>query len=154
MLIPRGLGLAICALSLSVLNSHTGSLRFSSVQGLARAYPFVTAGLILSALSTAGFPLLAGFPPRLALWNSLGGGSLTDSFWFMVGILGLATGAIRALAVMVMAGENTSWVSQESWSQRAMLGGGILALFILGLFPQALSPILDKLPLMFQHLGH
>ena len=72
----------------------------------------------------------------------------------MVGILALATGAIRALAVMVMAGENTPWVSQESWAQRAMLGGGILALFILGLFPQALSPILDKLPLMFQHLGH
>jgi len=154
LLIPRGLGLLIWALSLSVLNSDTGSLRFSSVKGLARAYPFATAGLILSALSTAGFPLLAGFPPRLALWNSLGGGSLADSLWFLVGILGLATAAIRTLAVMVMAGDKTAWVSKESWSQRAMLGVGMLGLFILGLFPQAASPILDKLPLMFQHLGH
>jgi formate hydrogenlyase subunit 3/multisubunit Na+/H+ antiporter MnhD subunit len=153
LLIPRALALLIWALSLSVLNSDTGSLRFSSVQGLARAYPFVTAGLVLSALSTAGFPLLAGFPPRLALWNNLGSRSLTDSLWFLVGILGLATGAIRTLAVMVMAGEKTDWVSKESWAQRAMLGGGMLALFVLGLFPQALSPILDKLPLMFQHLG-
>ena len=63
LLIPRGLGLVIWALSLSVLNSNADSLRFSSVQGLARAYPFVAAGLVLSALSTAGFPLLAGFPP-------------------------------------------------------------------------------------------
>ena len=71
LLIPRGLGLAVWALSLSVLNSNTESLRFSSVQGMARTYPFAAAGMILSALSTAGFPLLAGFPPRLALWNSL-----------------------------------------------------------------------------------
>jgi formate hydrogenlyase subunit 3/multisubunit Na+/H+ antiporter MnhD subunit len=154
LLIPRGLGLVIWALSLSILNSNADSLRLSSVHGMARAYPFVAAGLVLSALSTAGFPLLAGFPPRLALWNSLGGQSLLDSFWLMVGVFGLATGAIRTLAVMVMAGEETPWASKESWAQRAMLGGGILALFILGLFPQALSPILDKLPLMFQHLGH
>jgi NADH-quinone oxidoreductase subunit N len=154
LLIPRGLGLAVWALSLSVLDSNSESLRFPSVQGLARAYPLATAGLILSALSTAGFPLLAGFPPLLALWNGLARQSLSDSLWLLIGIIGLAAGAIRMLAVMVMADEKTAWASKESWAQRGMLGIGVIGLFILGLFPQAANPILDKLPLMFQQLGH
>jgi len=154
LLIPRGIGLAMWALSLSVLDSNTESLRFSSVQGMARTYPLASAGLILSALSTAGFPLLAGFPPRLALWSSLAQQSLGTGFWLLIGIVGLATGAVRTLAVMVMADEKTAWASRESWAQRGMLGIGMIGLFILGLFPQAANPILDKLPLMFQHLGH
>ena len=154
LLIPRGLGLAIWALSLSILNSNTESLRFSSVQGIIRTYPLATTGLILSALSTAGFPLLAGFPPRLALWSGLAQQSLSTGFWLLIGIVGLAAGAVRTLAVMVMADEKTAWASKESWAQRGMLGIGMIGLFILGLFPQAANPILDKLPLMFQHLGH
>ena len=154
LLIPRGLGLAVWALSLSVLDSNTGSLRFSAVQGTARIYPLAATGLILSALSTAGFPLLAGFPPRLALWNGLAQQSLSAGFWFLIGILGLAAGAIRMLAIMVMADEKIIWTSKESWAQRSMLGIGVIGLFILGLFPQIANPILDKLPLMFQHLGH
>jgi formate hydrogenlyase subunit 3/multisubunit Na+/H+ antiporter MnhD subunit len=154
LLIPRGLGLAVWALSLSILDSNTESLRFSSVQGMVRTYPVATTGLILSALSTAGFPLLAGFPPRLALWSGLAQRSLSTGFLLLIGIVGLAVGAVRTLAVMVMADENTAWASKESWAQRGMLGIGMMGLFILGLFPQAANPILDKLPLMFQHLGH
>jgi NADH-quinone oxidoreductase subunit N len=154
LLIPRGLGLAVWAMSLSIFDSNSELLRFSSVQGLARTYPLAAAGLTLSALSTAGFPLLAGFPPRLALWNGLAQQSLSASFWVLIGVLGLATGAIRMLAVLVMADEKTAWTSKESWAQRGMLGAGIIGLFILGLLPQAANPILDKMLLMFQHLGH
>lgn len=154
LLLPRGIGLALWVLSLSILDSNAESLRFASVQGLARTYPLATAGLIIAALSTAGFPLLAGFPPRLALWNGLAQHSLSVSFWLLIGILGLATGAIRMLAVMVMADEETAWASKESWAQRGMLAIGVIGLFILGLFPQAANPLLDQLPLMFQHLGH
>ncbi|HUH98784.1 MAG TPA: proton-conducting transporter membrane subunit [Anaerolineales bacterium] len=154
LLMPRGLGLAVWALSLSVLDSNSESLRFSSVQGMARTHPLAATGLIMSALSTAAFPLLAGFPPRLALWNGLAQRSLNDSFWLLVGILGLAAGAVRMLAVLVMAREETPWASRESWAQRGMLGIGMIGLLVLGLFPQAANPILDRLPLMFQHLGH
>jgi formate hydrogenlyase subunit 3/multisubunit Na+/H+ antiporter MnhD subunit len=121
---------------------------------MARRYPLASAGLILSSLSTVGFPLLAGFPPRLALWDGLSQQSLGMSFWLLIGVLGLAAGAFRMLAVIVMADEKTAWDSKESWAQRGMLGIGIIGLFILGLIPQAANSILDKLPLMFQHLGH
>ena len=157
LLIPaRGLGIAVWALSLSILKSEPSArpLRFASVQGLARAYPLAAAGLILAALSTAGFPLLAGFPPRLALWEGIAQQSLGIAIWFLIGLLGLLTGAARMLAALVMNKEETTWTSKETWTQRGMLGIGLIGLFVLGLFPQALRPILEKLPLMFQHLGH
>ncbi len=157
LLIPaRGLSIAIWALSLSILKSEPNDkpLSFATMQGLARSYPFASAGLILATLSTAGFPLLAGFPPRLALWEGLAQQSLGMAIWFLIGLLGLLIGAVRILAVLVMNKEETAWISKETWTQRGMLGVGLIGLLVLGLFPQVLRPILEKLPLMFQHLGH
>lgn len=152
-LIPRGLGLAVWSLSLALLARKAGTLRFTAVQGLARSLPLASLGVVLAAFSTAGFPLLAGFPPRLALWEGLAGGSMSTAFWLLLGVLGLLTGALRSLAVLVMAPEYAEWGWGETWVQRVMLGIGVLALFILGLFPQLARPLLEGLPLMFDRLG-
>jgi formate hydrogenlyase subunit 3/multisubunit Na+/H+ antiporter MnhD subunit len=157
LLLPaRGLGLAIWSLSLSILKSELNdeTLQFKSVQGMAHSYPLASAGLIIATLSTAGFPLLAGFPPRIALWEGLAQQSLGIAVWFLVGLLGLLIGAVRMMAVLTMSKENAPWELRETWVQRGMLGVGLIGLFILGLFPQVVRPILEKLPLMFQHLGH
>jgi NADH-quinone oxidoreductase subunit N len=152
-IIPRGLGTAVWALALSILKKEDASLSYSSMQGLVRAYPFTSIALALAAFSAAGFPLLAGFPPRLALWQGLAGESIGAAVWFLIGLLGLLIGAVRMLAVLVMQKENTGWTSKESWIQRGMLGMGVLGLFLLGIFPQIMRPLLQNLPLMFQHLG-
>lgn len=152
-LIPRGLGLAVWALSLTILARKAETLRFTAVQGLARSLPLASLGVVLAAFSTAGFPLLAGFPPRLALWEGLAGSSTLTAFWVLLGVLGLLTGAVRSMAVLVMAPEYTEWGWGETWVQRIMLGIGVLGLFILGLFPQVVRPLLEGLPLMFNRLG-
>ena len=152
-LLPRGLSLVRWAFSLSILKTEEDSLRFATMQGMAHSYPFAAAGLILATLSTAGFPLLAGFPPRLALWEELARQAPGSVVWFLIGLLGLLTGAARMLAVLVMSKEETAWAFRESRVQRALLGVGMIGLFVLGIFPQAARPILEKLPLMFQHLG-
>ena len=152
-LIPRGLGLAIWALSLSIMKLNEERLRFSAMEGIVRVYPIASAGLILAALSNAGFPLLAGFPPRLALWESLAHDSIGLALWYLVGLLGLLVGAVRMLAVLVMDKGKTSWNIKETFIQRGMLGIGIIGLFTLGLFPQAVGAIMEKLPLMFTHLN-
>ena len=153
LLIPRGLGLALWALALSVFKTEDGSHRFASMQGLARDYPLASAGLILATLSTAGLPLLAGFPPRLALWEGLAHEGIGLAIWFLIGLLGLLIGAFRMLAVLVTQKEDKAWASKEDWLQRVMLGVGVIVLFILGIFPQAVGPLVEKLPLMFQHLN-
>jgi formate hydrogenlyase subunit 3/multisubunit Na+/H+ antiporter MnhD subunit len=112
-----------------------------------------TAGLILATLSNAGFPLLAGFPPRLALWEGLAHESIGAAVWYLVGLIGILVGAVRMLAVLVMEKEETPWILKENLVQRGMLGIGILGLFFLGLFPQALGPVIEQMPLMFTHLS-
>jgi formate hydrogenlyase subunit 3/multisubunit Na+/H+ antiporter MnhD subunit len=153
LLIPRGLELAVWSLGLSIIKREAYSLRFDEVQGLARKFPIATSAIIIAHLSVTGFPLLAGFPPRLALWNALASQSLFASFWVFLGLLGLLIGAIRTLAVFVMAEENTAWNWNESWVQAGMLAIGVIGLFVLGVFPQTMQPLLSRLPAIFEHLG-
>ncbi len=153
MLIPRGFELAVWALGLSIIKRKVYSLQFNEVRGLARSYPMAVAAIILAHLSMTGFPLLAGFPPRLALGQELASQSLITSFWVFLGILGLLVAATRTLAVFVMAEENTPWKLNESWMQMTMLGLGMIGLFILGMFPQILQPLLVNLPALFNRLG-
>ena len=153
LIIPRSLALLVWAMSLTRLNNRIAPFTFSSVQGLARTYPITAAGLLLAHLSVAGFPLLAGFPIRLALWEGLAAQSLGVAFWFLIGILGLLIGSIRSLAVLVMAPQGTGWELRETWGSGIMIGIGVTALFTLGIFPQILRPILINLPTMFEHLG-
>jgi NADH-quinone oxidoreductase subunit N len=153
LLIPRGLELAVWALALSIIKRKAYSLRFSEIQGLAREYPLAVSALILAHLSMSGFPLLAGFPPRLAIWQELARQSLATSFWVFLGLLGLLGALIRTLAVFVMAEENKTWELNESWVQMTMLGVGMIGLFILGMFPQIMQPFIVNLPALFNHLG-
>ena len=152
-LIPRGLELVVWALALAILKRKVYSLQFSDLQGLGRKYPVATASLIIAHLSISGFPLLAGFPSRLAIWAELASQSLTTTFWVFLGMMGLLIAAIRTLAVFVMAEEDSAWELNESWSQVTMLALGVSGLFILGMFPQVLNPLLANLPSLFEHLG-
>ena len=154
LLIPaRALGQAVWALSLTVIKNQVESLRFSDSSGLLRITPFAGVGMIIATLSTSGFPLLAGFPARLALWEGLSRVSLGASLWLGIGILGLLTSAFRSLAVIGMAEEYATWERRESLIQTIMLGLGMIGLFILGLFPQTVQYFLSELPTMFEHLG-
>jgi formate hydrogenlyase subunit 3/multisubunit Na+/H+ antiporter MnhD subunit len=111
------------------------------------------AGMIVATLSTGAFPLLAGFPSRLALWEGLSHDSISAALWMAVGIGGLLTSAFRSLAVISMADEFTDWTRRENPLQITMLGLGMIGLFLLGLFPQTVQFLLGNLPLMFEHLG-
>lgn len=152
-LIPRGLALAVWALALSIIKRKAYSLRFSEVQGFARSYPITVAALILAHLSMTGFPLLAGFPARLAIWQELAGQSLSTTVWVFIGMLGLLVAATRTLAVFVMEDEEKKWAVNKSWVQMTMLGLGVTGLFILGMFPQILQPFLADLPALFNRIG-
>jgi formate hydrogenlyase subunit 3/multisubunit Na+/H+ antiporter MnhD subunit len=154
LLIPaRALGLALWSLSLTVIGENVETMRFASARGVLRVTPLAGAGMIIATLSTGAFPLLAGFPSRLALWEGLSRDSITAAFWMAIGIIGLLTSAFRSLAVISMSDEYTAWQARESPTQMTMLGLGMIGLFILGLFPQTVQFFLVNLPLMFEHLG-
>lgn len=153
-LIPaRALGLAIWSLGLTIIKDNSESMRFGAVRGLLRSFPFASVGIILASLSTSGFPLLAGFPARLALWDGLARTSLNVALWMGLGMVGLLIASFRTLAVLSMADEFTDWEVHEDWIQGTMLGLGVIGLIILGLFPQIIRSLLPSLPAMFEHLG-
>jgi NADH-quinone oxidoreductase subunit N len=154
LLIPaRALGLAVWSLSLTVIKENAKTMRFAGAQGMLRITPLAGIGMVIAALSTSAFPLLAGFPARLALWENLARVSLSGALWMGIGIIGLLISVFRSLAVISMAEEYTAWQLRESPTQVFMLGLGLIGLFVLGLFPQTVQYFLSNLPAMFDHLG-
>jgi formate hydrogenlyase subunit 3/multisubunit Na+/H+ antiporter MnhD subunit len=154
LLLPaRALGLAVWSLSLTIFKNNAESMQFAAVRGMLRNFPFAGGALILASLSTSAFPLLAGFPARLALWENLSRLSIGAALWMGIGIIGLLTSSFRSLAVLSMADEYIGWEVHEDWLQGIMLGLGVIGLFVLGLFPQLLQYFLSNLPAMFERLG-
>ena len=134
--ITRGLGMGLWALALSSILSKAGSLSFRAVQGIGRSLPLSTAALVLAQFSTAGFPLLAGFPVRLALIQEIAAASPITAFWVIFGSLGLLIGGFRSLAVLILGPEENPWKIEENRLAFLLLGIGIIFLFVLGLSPR------------------
>jgi NADH:ubiquinone oxidoreductase subunit 2 (subunit N) len=151
--VPRTLSLVLWALALEILKVHSPTSNLNDFKGLGRILPFATSGLVLANIALTGMPLLAGFPPLLAIWEGLASISLPVVFLVLIGSLGLFFSAIQVIFVMVTAPEGTPWESRETGAQRILLVIGFLALFLLGLFPQWALPLWTKLPIIFTHLG-
>lgn len=150
--IPRGIGMALWALSLAVVYNDSREMDLAALKGIGRTHPWAGAGMVIAALSTAGFPLLAGFPPRIGLWESLARVSTSSAIWFLVGLAGLMIGALRQLSHLLGARGDETRVAQETVPQRVMLGAAMVAIVVMGLFPRAVGFLIDRLPLMFDHL--
>ncbi|HEY3311951.1 MAG TPA: proton-conducting transporter membrane subunit [Anaerolineales bacterium] len=153
LIVPRALAYGVWTMSISILKKHSPELKFSSLQGLARQYPLASAGVVLSNLALAGTPLFASFPVRQALWEKLAAQSLPAALWFGLASLGLWVAAMRSMAVLAMAPANTHWKVSENWNQRILIGIGLAALMIFGLYPQWAQTFLANLPNIFEHLG-
>lgn len=153
LLIPRGAAMILWALALSVLGRGFAPMDATALKGMGRTHPWAVASVVLSALSVAGFPLLAGFPDRIDLWDGLGATSILDAVWFLVGMAGLTLGGLRQLAAVIGESGEQPIPPQESVLQRGMLGAGIALLVILGLFPRITELLTGPLPLMFEHLA-
>lgn len=153
MIVPRALAYGVWAISLSVLLQAASSLKYQSLQGLARQYPLAVFGLFISLLSISGVPLLASFPARQALWEQLAAQGFLPALWMGLSSLGLWIASLRLLAVLSMAAENTPWASLETPYQRIMIGFGVLAMFLAGIFPQWIVPLLANLAGMFEQIG-
>jgi NADH:ubiquinone oxidoreductase subunit 2 (subunit N) len=153
LLVPRTLSLVVWALALDILKENSPTLNLSDVKGLGRTWPFATSGLVLANLTVAGMPLLAGFPPLLAIFEGLASISLSIVIWVVIGNLGLFFSAFRVIFILVTAPEGAPWESRETNAQRILLAIGFLSLLLLGLFPQWVLPLWTKLPTVFTHLG-
>jgi NADH-quinone oxidoreductase subunit N len=124
LLIPQSLGLWVMAVSLGSLISKKIDL---SAQGLGNAFSessLIVIGLILAIFSLAGLPLLASFPPRVALVAILSANAPWAAIVALMGCLGLAVaGAKLVLAVISRSSETQSgWVEEGEPVSEAKTG--------------------------------
>ncbi len=152
LLLPRGLALAVWALALTVIQGQVEGLRFRHIQGIAQRMPVATAALLMAHFSLAGFPILAGFPARLALWDGLARSSPLAAFAALLGAAGLLMAGLRTLAVVVMTSDQEPIQFLESRGQEVLLALGGIALFLIGLFPVWVLPGLVNLAKMYTYL--
>jgi formate hydrogenlyase subunit 3/multisubunit Na+/H+ antiporter MnhD subunit len=145
LLIPRALGFGVFSLALSAIRAHTGSLDIRQVQGAARRMPFAAAGVVMSLFTLAGFPLLAGFPAHLALWEAAGKQALWAALWSVLGSAGLLAAGLRSLVVLLSSPKDTPWQVSETRLEALFLALGLIALLAVGLFSQLYFPALTGL---------
>lgn len=147
LVLPRGLGLGVLALALVTVSGEALEapdyemvLRFRNIQGKGRTMPIAAGIIVLSLFSLAGFPMSAGFPVRLVIWEALATSSLISAMASFLGSLGLFVGALRVLTVLVMGPQEESWQINEPWGNIVLLVIGGLSLIVIGLFPQWFLP--------------
>lgn len=132
---PRLLALLVLAFSLASLENHGIPLTLTGIRGLAHKYPLISLGLLSSLLSIAGFPLFAGLPVRLEVFEQLAVISQTALIGAAVGTAGLLFCTIQILSELVHTDDRT-WHLGENWMERVIFVGGIAFLLLFGLFPE------------------
>lgn len=153
LLAPRAVALALWAEALSVLQDHYPELTFEHLRGAARQLPVACGGIILAQFSTAGLPLLAGFPVQVALWSSLASRAPAGVFLAVLGNIGLIFAAMRTLAILITGPQDAAWSIQETRPQRFLIGTGGLLIFIMGVVPQWIIPALVHIATIFSTGG-
>jgi NADH-quinone oxidoreductase subunit N len=148
--LPRIINVAVMALSLTILQKYYGSLSFSQISGSFKKLPFASGAFLVALFSLAGFPLLAGFPAHQVLLENLTHQNQTI-IWILVGVFATMISGFRVLSVMT-GGDETHWRIGETRSEIFFLVGGILMIFLIGIFPNAFLPMMTKLVSGYTHL--
>lgn len=149
-LVMRGLALTLWAPGMEQLRrAAPAASEFGHMRGLARRYPFATAAVFMGLLSLVGFPLTAGFPARWALLSLLAQIHPTSAVFLLVGMASVGLASARALAALLTPVEAEAAAEPIPLLQRllaeprasiAVLGAGLVAMLLLGAFPQWLLP--------------
>ena len=142
--IPRIIGLTLLCYSITVLRENQVSLVQGRFTSLIRQFPFATLGILVSMLSIAGFPLLAGFPIRLQLLQLLGGSSWLDLVGLVAGMAGFLIATVRLFVTMIFP-TNQKWAVGERLPQVIVLCSGIIFLLVMGLFPKITADMISLL---------
>lgn len=131
---PRMLGLGLWALAMSVMQSHDVSMKFEEEKQAFQRLPIATTVCLMAIFSTAGLPLLAGFPIRQPLLEELGTHSIPMAIWALVGCAGMMFAGFRILGALFHHEPKIGHIEEERY-QIALLLAGALILVIAGIIP-------------------
>ncbi len=133
--ILRGLAYLVWALAMSFLTKGHDDLDLATLGSLGRRLPTAAGALLLAQFSLAGFPLTAGFPFRMVLWESLSVSFPEVAVAALLGSLGLFIAGLRTFSSLFADGLILPQAGDGQSPTRVifLLCGAIL--LFLGLFP-------------------
>lgn len=150
----RCLGLGMLALSLSIIRSRSGSLSYNQITGVGRNLMLATITVFVGFLTLGGFPLTAGFPVHLSLWQHLFQQFPLAAYAEILGSICLLVASLRAVAILVTGSDEHPWSITETFSERLLLMIAFSLIMLVGLFPQWFLPFLiDIARVYFQISG-
>jgi hydrogenase-4 component F len=148
---------AMLFMSVGAVIHATGKRRISELHGLRQRMPITSICFLLGALAIAGFPPLNGFWSKLTIYLAL---AKAGMWW--AAIIAVAA-AVLTMAVMVHAGLRVFWGNASTnldpgvkevpvmmWLPMATLAALCL---LLGVYPQAAYPLLDRAAAVLATLG-
>jgi formate hydrogenlyase subunit 3/multisubunit Na+/H+ antiporter MnhD subunit len=153
LLLPRGLCLGLWGLSLSTIQSRIRDMESTSVVGIARSLPVASFSLVLAIFALAGFPLTAGFPVHLGLWQNLARQFPLVNYAALLGTAGLMAGGVRTLSLLIGGVKQVNMQSAEEWDQRLLLMIGGFAIVVIGVVPQWFYPTIIRLASVYLRIG-
>jgi formate hydrogenlyase subunit 3/multisubunit Na+/H+ antiporter MnhD subunit len=146
----RGLGLWLWAVSLDRLQraarertpDSADADSFDALRGLGWRYPFAVTALAVGMLSVVGLPLMAGFPPRWALLRLLADQTPALAAILLGAMTSVGVVVMRALAALTTP-QTPDEIIEPRETRPAMVAYslGILAILLLGAFPQWVLPL-------------
>ena len=153
LLVPRLVGLALWALTLTNLQKFNPTLSIGNLDGYGKAWSYSSLGLVLAGFSLAGMPLLASFPLHQAIWVALAQQSMWSVIWLFIGCGGLMIASFRVLTALVSGSAGKPWGSSETLLQRLFIVSAVIFLLVMGVFPSGLAAVWQSLPVLFEHFG-
>ena len=150
-LIPRLVGIALWTLALAAFQQNGLETTHNGLGGALRRFPVISAGLALAYFSLGGLPLLASFPIRQPLLETLAGQDLSVTIAAVIGNLGFLFGAYRLL-VAIASSDEKGWKFGERRIDAAMLMAAMALLVMAGVFPWLVLKGSFGLVQVFTHL--
>ncbi len=150
-LVPRLTSFAVWGLALSIFYRKQIPLTFDGISAGIKKFPFASVALIIAYFSTAGLPLLAGFPVRQVIYETLAESTIDASIWLFVGNIGFLIGGVRMLTHMI-GGEETKSRISETRLEIVLLVIGVVVLLVVGIFPHIFLPVWMNLAEVFERL--
>jgi len=141
--IHHGLAVILLLACTGVLEWSTGRDDVAGLVGVLHRMPAVALGLVVAILSLAGIPPFGGFVGRWSLYaQALGRG------WpYLAGLLLAAAifllALVRALWPTLLPTEQTVSWRRPPWPVMVVIGVLVLALLLLGLYPQPVLKVLE-----------
>jgi NADH-quinone oxidoreductase subunit N len=151
--LPRFLSIALMSIFINVLLKNKSELKIDHLRGLVWNAPFSALGIVIAIFSSAGMPLLAGFPILQGLQAELYKLSYLALAMMLGGLFCIFLTGFKLLTIMFSKPDDFTEMKE---TLRDKLTIGLLVIFILvvGLMPAVfnsfLSSLAGKFPFLLQ----